>query len=316
MQGSEGISEFRASEKDLEEIANLMRIEDGNRMASPQYLHWWYFDNPSQQFSFWAARGAGRICAMATMNAFPFIVGGESRLIGMPQKVLTARSFQGKGLFGKLYLRTEKEILDRGADSLLTFTNAASTPIFLNKFHYARGLCPDLIWIPPNPLNFFAGSSFRRVDDFHAGFFARGILQFENAAIKDISYYRWRYKFLNPSQYEILEIGGQASEILGFVFLKRIRRAGVPLYLLMDLAVQASSQIPLALSQAAIFCCRRLSAGLILFENTESAPWIKATLHKKIHNRFNFLVKGSNAAITTTLAKTRFNFFFGDLDFT
>lgn len=297
---------------ELAEIQTLMLTENDQRV-SLEYLDWWYFRNPSESFSFWHSLFEGKTVGMATTNNFRFQTPDGLKLVPMPQKVLTAASMRGKGLFGKLYRQTEQDNLDKGADFFLTFTNAASTPIFLGKFGYARGRCPDIIFIPPKATSFLSKKDYEEITSLSPE--ADAIqTELQNSVSKNAAYFRWRY-FDAPEEETALRVFRQDGEIIGYVFLKKIHKKRVPLYVLLDAVCVRSGEECSLLDAARNFATRHLAAGLLAFDNLMFDDCWRKHLHRRVKNNFNFLVKGKTDDETKRLAETEFNFFFGDLDF-
>lgn len=203
------------SEAELAETEALMEQESGP--VSPGYLRWWFFENPARLFSFFVLKVDGLISGMATMNGFKFATPDGHKLVGMPQKVLVRKELRGKGYFGELYFSSERDNLQKKSDFFLTFTNAASTPIFLGKFGYKRGICPDVVVIPfdPGALLKTARCSVVEAIDPAPGFAAS--LQFENGIVKDREFMSWRYSLFRAEQYVILRVEDELKRTLGWV---------------------------------------------------------------------------------------------------
>ncbi|MBI3299574.1 MAG: hypothetical protein HYZ75_15525 [Elusimicrobia bacterium] len=306
---------MRVADTGLREASLLIQRELGDAEASVAYLRWWYFGNPSGHCPIYAYKDGADFSALATINGFRFSMNGRSKLVGMPQKVLVARVLRGQGVFGALYGATEMASRDEGSDFFLTFTNAASTPIFLGKFGYVRGTAPDTLVIPFNPLAFLRPRRYKRVDRPSDAFLSTGFFRFDNAVEKTADYLRWRYHSRQPEQYTILEVPADGGSTAGYLYLKKISKKGIPIHLLMDVAARAEDDMPLLLSQASAYSSRHGAAAMLAFSSPPIDEALGATLHKRIAGRFNFLVKGKDAAETAALASTRFCFSFGDLDF-
>lgn len=301
-------------ETELAETAALMTDELG-APVSPDYLQWWYFLNPTGVFSFFVLKREGRIAGMATMNDFQFTMTEGVKLVGMPQKVLVAEELRGQGLFGALYFAAERENLQKKADFFLTFTNAASTPIFLKKFGYRRGVCPDLVIIPFDPFALLKSRRYEVASAIASSPGGGAALRFENGIKKDREFLRWRYSAFRPEQYVVLRVGEEAG-VLGWVVLKKTRKFGLPFVLLMDLVADEPAAVETLVDQAALYCFRRFSAALAALDHPGISAALSKRRHRRIAGRFNFLVKGRDEEATEALSRARFSFSFGDLDFT
>lgn len=297
---------------DLRAIADFACRENNDSHISEQYLRWWYFQNPSNSFSFRHCSFEDEIVGMATTNNFQIQTAAGVKTAAMPQKVLTSAAMRGKGLFGKLYWQTEKDNLEGGVDYFLTITNEMSTPIFLKKFGYLRGLCPDVITMLPNVTGFIKAKNYESVAP-------DSIINSEeprnSAFIKSAEHFRWRYSPDSQNESVVLKVKGNDETTAGFVFLKKIYKKRLPLYVLLDLLVLQAPQIERLLAEAVKYASRKLSLGLLALDREDLSPYWQKFAHRRVKNRFNFLVKGRDAGETKRLAETKFNFTFGDLDF-
>ena len=301
---------------DLERISAFIRSENRETRTTAAYLEWWYFRNPSRVHSLVLLQRQADVMAVASANSLKVRVGGEDRLAGLPQKVLTAKPLRGLGYFGQLYWKTEEESLARGVDLFLTFTNAASTPIFLGKFSYVRGICPDLVVLPAQLLRLLSRSRYRLVERIPGSFFDRPVYSPPNSVAKTWEYLEWRYMSFEAAQYEILEIARTPGSVAGYAVLKKIKKKGLPLHLLMDVVAHEKGDLPFLVEQAALYSTRRGALALLYLDFAEIEDVSRRHLHRRVPGRFNFLVKGKDAAATQDLAKTTFAFSFGDFDFT
>ncbi|RYY99684.1 MAG: GNAT family N-acetyltransferase [Chitinophagaceae bacterium] len=300
-----------ATPADAEELYALNRAQGGNAGLTPSFFRHWYFANPSASCSVQVARRGGRIEGMATTNNFFFRIGGARRLAAMPQNVLTSAALRGKGAFGTLYFRTEAENLhERGVDLFLTFTNGMSTPIFLRKFGYRRGRCPDVLLYPFGAGALFSGYRFRRLGGIDAVPLDRPIYGPDNAVLKDAAFYRWRYAPYPPGVLHVVEVG-KAGAVSGYLVLKKEQKKGIPFLLLMDVIAPDEASFTTTLKAAPAYGTRRGAAFVLLYDPGGAVP---PGLHRRIRERFNFLVKGKTPEETETLAATQFRFFFGDMD--
>ena len=191
---------------ELNEVSDFIAIENENESMSSSYLIWWYFQNPFKSWSFFKVLFNDNICGISTTNNFIFNYNESSVKVAMPQKVLTAKSMRGKGLFSKAYFASEEHNISEGVDFFLTFTNAASTPIFIDKFKYSKGISPKLYFLLSSPIHLFCSNKVRAVDDFNARFFSGKTYKTSNSILKDLKYFQWRYLTNNPNQYIILEL--------------------------------------------------------------------------------------------------------------
>ena len=181
---------------DKNEIELLALETERNKKFSGAYIQHWYFNNPSHSYSLWKVVLNNKIEGYATTNNFKYLIHEKPIMVAMPQNVLTSARIRGKGLFNKLYFRTESHNLDENnISAFLTFTNSLSTPIFLDKFNYKRGKCPIVFFDFFSVFNIFKKKSFERlssIDEIGSLFFKNAYC-FDNAMQKSEEYYKWRY---------------------------------------------------------------------------------------------------------------------------
>lgn len=312
MMSNEQVQLIKTEDKDIEAITGFIRRENDDSHISSEYVKWWYFDNPSKSFSFWHFLSGNEVVGVATTNNFYIHTSAGKKLAAMPQKVVTSAKMRGKGVFGKLYRQTEKDNLENGADFFLTFTNEASTPIFLGKFGYLKGICPDVIFALPRVSSFFNSKNYESVT-FDAIKDAQKPQ--ENSFVKDPDYFRWRYSPESKEDVTILKVKGRKGATSGFIFLKKIYKKRIPLYVLLDLLILEESETGRLIEAAVSFASRKFSMGLLALDREDLSEHWQRFAHRRIKNRFNFLVKGQSEEETKALAETKFNFSFSELDF-
>ena len=301
--------------EDLPALAELISRENSDGEISSSYLEHWYYGNPVGSFAAAVAIRGGTIQGVATTNNFRFQKGEESVLVGMPQKVLTSRVIRARGVFGRLYFETERiNFEEEGVDFLVTFTNAASTPIFLNRFGFARGASPRLSLLPADPTGVVRRRRHRRVEGFDAEFLTRDLIQMPEGLEKNGAFYQWRYGGACSGSYVKLQIGGEHDRT-GYVVLRKVRKRGLPVYLLMDLVATDIDSLPDFFRQAQRFAAASGAVGILCFRNPFTEIGTSGRLTLPAGRPFNFLVKGRSDQHTTELVDARFSLSFGDVDF-
>jgi len=297
-----------AHEEDMEAVAVFMRSQ-GSQHTTAERLRHWYFANPSGSASVIIGDRGGRVVGMATANGHRFHRSGESALVAMPQKVLTDASMRGKGVFGRLYRACEEACFAKGSDFLLTATNAASTPIFLGRFGYARMPSPRVTVLAPLPgrLRTWTGT----VGEGNGVTGAREAWSMR----KDAAHRRWRYAEDIGLDYLVLS-AGTAERPVGRIWARRVRRMGVPLLLVLDLAPGDAGTIPELLRQARRLAWRERAAAALVLREGHLAEHLDASWPATERSSgLNLLVKGKDEAHTRALADQGFELAFGDLDF-
>lgn len=311
---SENIDTLPVSSAHLDEISHFIAVENDHENMQSAYLKWWYYKNPSNSWSFIKVLVNKKLGGIATTNNFLFNYNGQTVKVAMPQKVLTAKSMRGKGLFSKAYFSTEENNLEEGVDFFLTFTNKDSTPIFINKFNYSRGIAPKLYFAPSLPTHLFLNSKCILVDDIEDSFYSNGLINTENSIVKDQKYIQWRYFTFNPDQYLILKIEKEQKTI-GYCILKeKILFAGIKAIMLMDLIIKDEANIKEVLKRLKIWSAKSCYLGILFLQNDLIEKGISG-VYFNTFKKFNFLVKGTTIHRQLDIEKSNFNFFLGDLDF-
>lgn len=312
---SESESIAKTSQLELDAVASLIAREDGNRNISSAYLRWWYFQNPSRSFSIFHVRKGETIEGMATTNNFSMKLEDRQVCVAMPQKVLTSEKVRGKGYFGRLYRHTESDNIAQGVDCFLTFTNAMSTPIFLKRFGYRRGISPS-IFVVPSLFAIFKKASYRLVNQFDETYLSRSdLIHPGNSVKKDMEYFNWRYFGYKANRFAVLNFVGGNRENEGYVVLKRKTVMHIPLYVVMDIITHNPANAVRLLGEALKYAARNLVLGIMVLENNIFPSSLPFAFCMTWSGKLNFLVKGRTEDQTSTLASVRFNWFGGDLDF-
>ena len=297
---------------DLPEIRMLASNNGGNQRLTENYIENWYLNNPSNSISLCkVVSNEGSIEGYATSNNFMFTIEGKPMLVAMPQNVLTSLKVRGKGLFNQLYFKTESDnLIENKVDCFLTFTNKASTPIFLNKFFYERGLCPDITFTAFNFLDLFSFYEYKRLSSIDEIIFPF-IYTPDNSMQKNATYFKWRYKMYTSEDLHLIEVK-EKGHIIGYAFLKVVKKKGIKCLLLMDIVSETGENFSGIIKACFTYSTRNFFVGTIMFDGAFTIR--KRIARIKLKNRLNFLVKGKTSAITHHLSQLNFNFFFGDLD--
>jgi hypothetical protein len=300
---------------DDDSIARLAQENNGNENLGKEFINWWYRKNPVGFFTFVKLSSGGSAEGYATTNNFLFSIGNEKRKVAMPQNVLTSARVRGGGFFGKLYWETERLNKENGYDTFLTFTNDLSTPIFLTKFSYVKGKCPDTFVFPNTVIGALGKKNWKRINSIPGDAFVNRQV-FSNSLVKDAGYFSWRYSNYSERKIHIIEVE-KNGEICGYAVMKTDKKKGIPFLILMDIVIGSEKFSKQEILEQVLKACRqycfRKGYFFLLFLSLEGLatgliPCIK------LKDRFNFLVKGRNPEDTEMLASTRFNLFFSDMD--
>ena len=296
-----------AHSTDVPALSAFMESQGQDR-CSAAYLEHWYFRNPSGSASVIIGEMDGRIVGMATTNDHIFEKAGEEVLVGMPQKVLTDEAIRGQGVFGRLHAAAEKACLDRGVEMFLTVTNAASTPIFIERFGFRRLPVPRMALLLP---------SIGAVPIHSEGCGPPG----ERAPSqdtwrmkKDAVHFSWRYTQNPLKEYTFLQVSDDGNNG-GWIVLRRIRRANLPMSLLMDMGPEGGGTGTKLLKMARRLTLHQRSLGLLALEESWNSSSLRRASVATRSSGLTFLVKGKDGAHTQALLNDRFDLAFGDLDF-
>lgn len=297
--------------RDLTELKVLSINNGGNPNMDEKYFEHIYFNNPSKSKSLWKVIVDSRIEGFATTNNFEICVDKKKYLCAMPQNVLTSLKLRGQGLFKKLYDCTEKDnLVNNKVDFFLTFTNALSTPIFINKFGYLRGRCPNLLLFPINLLNLFIKKNYKRIYEFDSIIFEKKY-QFNNAISKSKEFYIWRYKLYDKKNLHIIATYDN-EELIGYAIFIVQHKRGVNFLILSDIILYDLKKFAKVINVCKVYTSKNGFPFFIMFEMTYYQK--KGLCSITLKNRFNFLVKGKTIKENDMLSNLNFNLFFGDLD--
>lgn len=298
--------------KDVPSLYELALENGGNKDFTLNNFTHWYLSNPTQSNSMWKVLQNEEIEGYATTNNFIYTINGKDNLVALPQNVLTSEKIRGKGLFGKLYFKTEDENLNlNNVDFFLTSTGGMSTPIFLQKFGYLRALCPDIVAILPSPLKIFSPKKYRLIDSLKTIQF-NDVFNLKNSRKKDLEYFKWRYSNIDRRLLKILEVS-DAGSILGYAFLVVQKKYGIKTLILADILSDKEENILSIIEACHVYTSKNLFFALLMFKLTLKNN--KQRFQLSIKNKFNFLVKGKTEKETLELSYLPLNFFFGDLDY-
>lgn len=291
----------QATAKDTAAIAAFISEENPESPVSAEYLDWWFFGQDDINATIITAYDSGRIIGVSCTKNYLFNMEGESVLLAMPQKVLTASGARGKGFFSRLYYENEAQNIRKGIDRNITITNAASTPIFLNKFGYRKGRLPELLIIPAVSY-IFKRNRCEIIEPGKVRLPASS--QKANGIIKTSDYFQWRYLTRRDKDQLILKL----NETLYFLKVKQFKNIRTAFFL--DYCGEINTA---GIKSVCRFLAGKGILQMIAFDNVEHK--IKGIPHLRVRNRFNFLVKGKSAEDTERLTGIRFDLTMGDLDF-
>lgn len=301
----------KVTESDYTAMYNLILNNGGNKNLTEDKLQHWYSDNPSKSNSLWKVVVEDAIEGFATTNNFRYIIENRECLVAMPQNVITSLKIRGKGLFNKLYFKTELDnIENNNVAYFLTFTNKLSTPIFLKKFGYLKGKCPSLLITLFNPLNLFFKKKYKSVENLNSIDYFQ-FYHFNNSMLKSKEYFQWRYYKYTEKKLRIITVLENKKEI-GHAILLVEKKKGIKFLVLSDIICYTPENIPLIINACHAYTAKNYFPFMIMFDIDHKIN--KGIFTLTIKERFNFLVKGKTVEETEMLSLINFNYFFGDMD--
>lgn len=298
-------------ESDLDEIHHLAKQINGNPRLTKAHIKHWYFENPTRTYTFWKVMVNGYIQGFATINHYYFWFNQRRVLIGMPQNEYIAVSSRGKGYFGELYWRTEGTSFNQHEVQLfLAFPNKRSAPIFEQKFGYSKCNNPVIILSLFSVFNFFSRESYKILD--HVSLIQNlQFFQLDYALDKSMEYLRWRYNSYAKKELHILELS-ENNSIIGYAFLKPIKKYGLSFMILMDLMTIDSKYYLQMIQHCNRYCSKQLFFGLVRIQIKDEP--LSSLLEIRLKQKLHFLNKSKSSTDDLSLGDTKFQFFFGDLD--
>jgi len=235
------------------EVLQLMELVQGHP-TTPQHFIWWFEYNPTGDFNIYLAIYNGQIIGVSCHSAFRMLHDGQEHIISFPLNVLTHPDYRGQGIFSKLQMANEKHAKRIGCPFMLSFPNAVSTPIFLNKFGwdsirtpvlYLRPLKSENIvrnidfisWAAPfarvlNPIfernvqiaKF--GLSTEKVVEFGQwadNIFEENIALLKSCIVRRKEYLNWRF-LQDPAKKYTVYVVKNRDEIIGYYVLGKIAK--------------------------------------------------------------------------------------------
>ena len=160
-------------------------------------FEWWYEQAPAGEAIRTLALDGDRPVGVASMSLMRARVGGREQVVPVPLAVSTDADQRGKGIFARLELHNEAEAAARGYAVGITFPNAASRPIFLEKLGWTE-LWRSRVWARPPlpPLG-------RAVELDAVPQEAAALGGDANGQIVDAEFLEWRY-LRSPREYRLL----------------------------------------------------------------------------------------------------------------
>lgn len=112
-------------------VALLARV--GTTQLSDEEFTWWFEHNPGGEGIVSLAVDGGEVVGVAAMSFFTTRLGGAETRLAVPVNVATDERYRGQGVFSTLERENEAAAAASGSPLTVTFPNANSYPIFVNR---------------------------------------------------------------------------------------------------------------------------------------------------------------------------------------
>jgi GNAT superfamily N-acetyltransferase len=112
-------------------VSLLERV--GTTQLTDEEFAWWFDRNPAGEGIVSLAVDGGEVVGVAAMSFFRTMLDGRETRLAIPVNVATDERYRGQGVFSTLELRNEAAAAEAGCPLTVTFPNARSYPIFVNR---------------------------------------------------------------------------------------------------------------------------------------------------------------------------------------
>ena len=234
-------------------VLQLMELVQKHK-TTPETFIWWFENNPTKDLNIYLAKHADKIIGVSCHTTFKMLHNGEEHIISFPLNVLTHPDYRGQGIFSKLQIANEEHAKKIGCPFMLSFPNAVSTPIFLNKFEWKQ-IKPSILYFRPlqceniaDKISFISWTSrffklfnpifkkeFRidkynfsteeacEFDEWSNDIFEANKPLLENCIVKSKEYLNWRFIQDPQKKYSLFKIK-RGNSIIGYYVLGKITK--------------------------------------------------------------------------------------------
>ena len=127
-------------------VALLARV--GTTQLTDEEFSWWFDRNPAGEGIVSLAVDGGEVVGVAAMSFFRTRLDGIETRLAIPVNVATDARYRGQGVFSTLQQENEEAAAASGSPLTVTFPNAKSYPIFVNRLGWID--LPQLrLWARP-----------------------------------------------------------------------------------------------------------------------------------------------------------------------
>jgi GNAT superfamily N-acetyltransferase len=314
----------------------------GTTQLSDEEFAWWFERNPAGEGIVSLAVDGGEVVGVAAMSFFRTALDGGVTRLAIPVNVATDPRYRGQGVFSTLERENEAAAAETGAPLTVTFPNAASYPIFVNRLGWAD--LPRLrLWArplragavvryvlgragdegslrPPDPAPRTArGLEVRPLSSFGDDFDRLGRLAaagYGSHFVRDAEYFGWRY-LDSPRDYRCFG-AYRGDELRGVVVVGHTFKHGVSAGFVADLVTEprATDEVRALLARA-VDEVRGGADALVLLPPPSGASRraLVRSGFAPTNKRLRFIGKPLREGATLDESRGAWHFTLGDFDF-
>lgn len=290
--------------------------------TSPERFMWEFERNPVGNTNVCLAVAGGEVIGVSCQNAFRMRLAGRDQIVSFPLNVLTKAEHRGRGIFSRLELASEEYAERSGASLLLSFPNAASTPIFLERLGWLALTAPRLLARPCSVLRRRARlpvtiHPVQTVDHWADEIWAEND-DLDRCMVRDSAYLTWRFIQCPDSNYRVFVVRDR-NEIVGYMITGTTVKRRIPIaYIASALLTSSWRKLYPALRRAVLADAR--TPVLLDLEtpfSTDKQPRpFGSDGHVPLPKHLNFIAKPIAQELDEPWLRVRPWFFqLGDLDF-
>jgi GNAT superfamily N-acetyltransferase len=321
-------------------VALLARV--GTTQLSDEEFAWWFDRNPAGDGIVSLAVDDDEVVGVAAMSFFRTALDGTVTRLAIPVNVATDPRYRGQGVFSTLERENETAAAETGAPLTVTFPNAASHPIFVNRLGWsdlrrlrlwARPLRASAVVryalgrsgtrgglrAPDERTRSMRGLEVRPIDRFGPDFDAlggRATAGYGSHFVRDAEYFDWRY-LDSPRDYRCFG-AYRRSQLVGVAVVGHTFKHGVSAGFLADLVTAPDGvDETRALLVRAVDEVRRGADALVVLPPPSRATRraLVASGFLPTNTRLRFIGKPLREGVRLDGRKQAWHFTLGDFDF-
>jgi GNAT superfamily N-acetyltransferase len=302
-------------------VLALMAEVQGHTTSRQRFI-WEFEHNPIGDINVYLAVEGDEVIGVSCHNTYRMRLHGRDVVVSFPLNVLTKAEHRGRGIFSRLERENEEHAAQIGAAAMLSFPNAASTPIFLGRLGWLALSAPRLVARPRSllrhrphlPLSLEPATT---VDTWVDEIWAENH-DLDRCMVRDSTYLNWRFAQCPDANYHLFLVRDR-HEIVGYVITGTSTKRGIPIaYVANALLVPSWRNAYPDLRRAALGDAR-VPVLLDLETPLSAIPGLTAPVTKRylpLRKRLNLIAKPlRNPFNGPWLGERPWFFQLGDLDF-